>query len=321
MSLQLPQTWEYRLLNWAEEALRSDVPAPAINADAQALDAAYHQCDVITRTHSRTFYMASGLLPPEKRRAARALYAFCRVTDDIVDSPAPSDKRHTELMAWQRRVTVDHPPVNDPVALAWADTKARFNIPCGYANQLIDGVARDLNHVRYDNFSDLAAYSYGVASTVGLMAMHIIGFSGEEALPYAVKLGVALQLTNILRDVAEDMRNGRIYLPADELAEFGIDEAYMQRGVVDDRWRHFMRFQIERNRKLYAESLPGISLLESNGRFAIAAAAELYQAILTDIENHDYQVFNRRAHIGTIGKVRRLPGIWLRSRTATLPAS
>jgi len=318
MSLQLPQSWEYRLISWAEEALRSDVPTPAINADAQALDAAYHQCDVITRTHSRTFYMASGLLPVEKRRAARALYAFCRVTDDIVDSPAPNATRQTELAAWQQRVTADRPAINDPVALAWADTKARFNIPSGYADQLIDGVARDLTQVRYDTFDDLAEYSYGVASTVGLMAMHIIGFAGEEALPYAVKLGVGLQVTNILRDVAEDMRNGRIYLPADELAAHGIDDAYMQAGVVDDRWRNFMRFQIERNRQLYKDSLPGIALLDPDGRFAIAAAAELYQAILTDIEQHDYQVFNRRAHIGMFGKLRRLPGIWMRSRRASI---
>jgi len=318
MSLQLPQTWEYRLLSWAEEALRSDVPTPAINADAQALDAAYHQCDVITRTHSRTFYMASGLLPEEKRRAARALYAFCRVTDDIVDSPAPTATRKSQLTAWQNRVTAEHPPAHDPVALAWADTKARFNIPGGYADQLIEGVASDLTQVRYDTFAGLAEYSYGVASTVGLMAMHIIGFAGEEALPYAVKLGVALQVTNILRDVAEDMRNGRIYLPADELAEYGIDEAYIRSGIVDDRWRDFMHFQIERNRKLYQESLPGIALLDSDGRFAIAAAAELYQAILTDIENHDYQVFNRRSHIGLLGKLRRLPGIWARSRRASI---
>ena len=318
MSLQLPQTWEYRLLAWAQEALRSQPPTPAITADTQVLDAAYHQCDLITRTHSRTFYMASGLLPLEKRRAARALYAYCRITDDIVDSLAPTEQRQMELDAWRHRTTIDHPPANDHVALAWADAKVRFNIPGGYAEQLIDGVARDLNQFRYETFADLAEYSYGVASTVGLMAMHIIGFTGEEALPYAVKLGVALQVTNILRDIAEDYENGRIYLPQDEMDAHGIGENYIQHGIVDDRWREFMRFQIDRNNKLYDESLQGIGLLDPDGKFAINAAAELYRAILTDIENHDYQVFTRRAHIGLMGKLTRLPGIWWRSQRTTI---
>jgi phytoene synthase len=204
------------------------------------------------------------------------------------------------------------------VALAWADARARYGIPVGYAEQLIDGVARDLTFKRYRTFDELAAYSYGVASTVGLMAMHIIGYGGEQALPYAVKLGVALQVTNILRDVAEDYRAGRVYLPAEELEHFDLTDADLQRGRVDQRWRAFMRFQIERNRRLYAEALPGIAALQSEGRFAIAAAAELYRAILTDIEANDYDVFSRRAHISTKGKVARLPKIWWRSRTVTL---
>jgi len=146
------------------------------------------------------------------------------------------------------------------------------------------------------------------------MAMHIIGFEGPHAVPYAVKLGVALQLTNILRDVGEDWRAGRLYLPSDELAQFGLGEEDVAAGQVDDRWRAFMRFQIGRARRLYAEAMPGIRLLAADGRFAIAAAAELYRAILDDIEAHDYNVFARRAHIGALGKLRRLPGIWWRSR-------
>jgi phytoene synthase len=146
------------------------------------------------------------------------------------------------------------------------------------------------------------------------MTMHIVGFNGEGALPYAVKLGVALQLTNILRDVREDWDASRVYLPQDELHAFGLTEDDLARGAVDDRWRDFMRFQIARNRRLYAEAQPGIALLDPDGRFAIGAAAGLYEAILDDIEAHDYDVFTRRARLTAWQKLRKLPGIWWRAR-------
>ncbi len=320
MTVQLQQyAWETTLLGWAQNARDSHVPCERVRADSELLEAAYHHCEAITNIHSRTFFLASALLPPEKRRAARALYAFCRVTDDLVDRAAGSlEDTLAELGAWRERTLDPHPPADQPVALAWADARARYGIPVGYAEQLIDGVARDLTIKRYRTFDELAAYSYGVASTVGLMAMHIIGYGGEHALPYAVKLGVALQITNILRDVAEDYRVGRVYLPAEELEHFGLSEVDIQTGRVDDRWRAFMQFQIDRNRRLYDEALPGIAALKNEGRFAIAAAAELYRAILTDIEANDYDVFSRRAHISTTGKVARLPKIWWRSRMVTL---
>jgi 15-cis-phytoene synthase len=218
------------------------------------------------------------------------------------------------LNAWRRTALAPAPPASDLVAVAWADTRARYSIPLRYAQQLIEGVGRDLCRRRYRTFEDVAAYAYGVASTVGLMSMHIIGFSGERAIPYAIALGVALQLTNILRDVGEDWRAGRLYLPTDELAIFRLTEADLDMGQVDDRWRAFLRFQIERNRRLYAEADPGIALLDRDGRFAVAAASGLYRAILGDIEAHDYDVFARRAHVGPLGKARKLPGIWWRNR-------
>ncbi|MGL4649081.1 MAG: phytoene/squalene synthase family protein, partial [Caldilineaceae bacterium] len=172
-------------------------------------------------------------------------------------------------------------------------------------------------------FDDLAGYSYGVASTVGLMSMHIIGYSGAEAVPYAIKLGVALQMTNILRDVGEDWRNGRLYLPQEELQSFGVSEDEVAEGVrcgkVTRQWQAFMQFQIARNRRLYAEAWPGIGMLANDGRFAIAAAADLYRAILTDIERSNYNNFTRRAHVGTAGKLGMLPAIWWRSRRPRAP--
>jgi phytoene synthase len=217
------------------------------------------------------------------------------------------------LNAWRDDLLEANTWPKDPVAMAWADTRARYHIPWQYAEQLIGGVAEDLTKTRYQTFDELAEYSYGVASTVGLMAMHIIGFESDQAIPYAVKLGVALQITNILRDVAEDWRNGRVYLPAEELAAFNLSEVDLDAGIVDERWRTFMRFQVDRNRRLYVEALPGVALLDRDGRFAIGAAAELYRGILDDIEARDYDVFSHRAVVSTAGKMRRLPGIWWRA--------
>ncbi len=314
MTLQIQHSWEYRLVTWAQEALQSQTTCHRTPPDRFVLEAAHAQCDAITRHHSRTFFMASALLPEEKKRATRALYAFCRITDDIVDSTESTEVRLAKLTSWKHQIMSERPPANDLIALAWADARVRYNIPSGYAEQLIEGVTRDLNQTRYDTFEELADYAYGVASTVGLMAMHIVGFSGEEALPYAVKLGVALQITNILRDIAEDFQAGRLYLPQVELQQFNLTEADLRRGQVNDRWRAFMRFQIARNHQLYTESIQGISKLDGDGRFAIAAAAELYRAILFDIERNDYDVFTRRAHVGLTSKLSRLPGIWLKSR-------
>lgn len=312
MTLQI-HTWEHQLLSLAYEALPPASPTPAAGSYDQALLAqAYAHCEALTSRHSRSFYIASALLPAEQRRAVRALYAFCRISDDIVDNA--STKAKADLQRWRRRVLASQVDDNDPVLLAWTDTRHRFRIPQRYAEQLIDGVARDLDQVRYDTFADLATYAYGVASTVGLMSMHIIGFAGPEAIPYAVKLGVALQLTNILRDIGEDWRAGRLYLPREELEDFRLSDMTIGSGRVDDRWRAFMRFQIERNRRLYAEASPGVALLNPAGRMAIMAAARLYEAILSDIEQHDYDVFKRRAHVNGWGKLRRMPGIWWESQ-------
>jgi phytoene synthase len=312
MTIQM-RSWEHRLLSLAYEAHQA-VPFSAgqTQVDGQWLDRAYDFCTELTAKHSRSFYLASSLLPSEKQRAIRALYAFCRISDDIVDdSVNPSE---ATLAAWREHILSTHSSQDNLVALAWADTRLKYNIPTRYAEQLIDGVARDFDQSRYNTFEELTTYAYGVASTVGLMSMHIIGFTGPEAIPYAVKLGVALQLTNILRDVGEDFRAGRVYLPQEELDLFGITEDDLAAKRVDDRWRAFMRYQIRRNRQLYAEAWPGIAMLDSGGRLAIAAAAQFYQGILIDIEKHDYDVFNRRAFVSAWGKLRKLPGIWWRTR-------
>jgi len=305
--------WEQPLVEQAQAALNSSGSFRAhILSDTQ-LRQAYKACEQIIRWHSRSFYLASMLLPSPKRQAVRALYALCRVADDIVDMPRGDPK--AELARWRQIIHADPPPDSEPIALAWADTRIRYRIPTTYVEQFFDALSRDLQQTRYETFVELAGYCYGVASTVGLMSMHIIGFSDPEIIPYAIRLGIALQLTNILRDVGEDWRRQRLYLPREELRTFRLTEDDIAMGRVDGRWRDFMRFQIVRVRRLYAEALPGVMGLNPDGRLAIAAAAELYRGILEDIEAHDYDVFRRRAHLSFGAMLARLPRIWWRVRT------
>jgi phytoene synthase len=313
--MQANANWESQLLD-----LAGHTPHPATRpffsywaGDAQ-LHQAYRQAARITKAHSKSFFLASTLLPEEKRAAVHALYAFCRTVDDIVDEVGSKRDRDLELDYWRRIVQTASAPTDDPVALSWADTLTRYHIPSHYALQLIDGVARDLIQTRYQTFEDLATYCYGVASTVGLMSMYIIGFENTQAIPYAIKLGVALQMTNILRDVGEDHRNRRLYLPRDELAFHGVRESEIANGQVTDRWRQFMRFQIERTRQLYEESWDGIRMLQPEGRLAISAASAFYGGILDDIEKHDYDVFTRRAGLGAFAKIGRVPALWWKLR-------
>ncbi|HET9914581.1 MAG TPA: phytoene/squalene synthase family protein [Anaerolineales bacterium] len=309
--MQVQANWENQLLD-----LAGSVPHPRTRpffsywAGDASLRKAYKQADKITSQHSKSFYFASGLLPEEKRSAVRALYAFCRTVDDIVDESSDA-KRDSQLDYWRTMVETASFADHDRVAAAWADTLARYHIPRHYALQLIDGVARDLSQSRYQTFDELATYCYGVASTVGLMSMWIVGFTSQEAVPYAIKLGVALQMTNILRDVGEDYRNGRLYLPREELAFHGIQESNIAEGRITDNWRQFMKFQIDRTRQLYAGSWAGLKMLEREGQLAVGAASVFYQGILDDIEKHDYDVFTRRASLSAWGKVRRIPGLML----------
>ena len=311
--MQVQANWENQLLALAGQVQHpSSRPFFSYWAGDASLQKAYKQAEIITAEHSKSFHFASGLLPEEKRSAVRALYAFCRTVDDIVDEVELKKDRDFELNYWREIVQTASFPTDDLVAAAWADTLTRYHIPRHYALQLIDGVARDLSQTRYQTFDDLATYCYGVASTVGLMSMYIIGFKSHEAVPYAIKLGVALQMTNILRDVGEDYRNGRLYLPREELTFYGIREQDIAEGRVTDNWRQFMKFQIERTRQLYEESWAGVKMLEREGQLAIGAASVFYQGILDDIEKHDYDVFSRRASLSALGKVSRIPALWLK---------
>jgi phytoene synthase len=270
-------------------------------------DSAYRQCEEIARQHGRTFYFASRWLPAAQRRAILATYAWCRIADDIVDA-APdrgADRSLASLMNWQRQLGAP----TDPVALAFAASRKRFAIPIEPVLDLLTGVRMDLDTFRYVNWSELHTYCYRVAGTVGLMVAPILGCRDQAALVHAAELGIAMQLTNILRDVGEDAQLGRLYLPLDEIARFGCDPDSILAGTPGQGFRELMQFQIARARSLYASARHGVPALDSYGRFTTLLAGDLYARILNRIEAVDYDVFQSRAHCSTTRKLFALPGI------------
>ena len=286
--------------------------AQPVERPVYSLHEAYRECVSITRINSRSFYLSTQLLKPEKRLAIRALYAFCRTSDDIVDTN--EDQATSALARWVAEVHAPYALPDNPVLLAWNDTVDRYHVPQMLVDELLAGIAMDLTVNRYATFDELWLYCYRVASVVGLISMHIIGYS-EGAAQYAVKLGVALQLTNILRDIGEDARRGRIYLPLEDLERFGLTDSDIFAGQRDDRFRALMRFEIERAHALYEESWPGIALLSEDGRLAIGAASEIYRGILDKIVANDFDVFDRRAYVPLAEKLLILWRVWRRVRS------
>lgn len=272
---------------------------------------AYAECERIIRHHSKSFFFSSQFLDPEIRRAVRALYAFCRKTDDTVDL-ATSDPAHA-LAIWVQQARAPYPANDDPVLLAWHDTRTRYNLHPNLVDELLAGVAMDLSVNRYASFADLWLYCYRVASVVGLLVMGITGHR-PGAEPYAIKLGVALQMTNILRDVGEDARRGRVYLPHEDLERFGLSSDEILAGVYDERFKALMQFEVARTHRLYDESWPGIALLPANSRFAIGAASWIYRGILDKLAANGYDAHTRRAYLTMREKMTRLPRIWLATR-------
>ncbi len=272
-----------------------------------ATAAAYAECERIIRRHSKSFYFSSWFFPREVRRAVWALYAFCRATDDTVDTP--SDDPARALASWVQQARASRPAPHNPVLVAWHDTRTRYDLNPDLVDELLAGVAMDLTIHRYETFADLWLYCYRVASVVGLLVIGITGHA-PGAEPYAIKLGVALQLTNILRDVGEDASRGRVYLPQEDLARFGLCADDILAGVYDERFKALMRFQAERAHSLYDESWEGIGLLPRESRFAVAAAGRIYRGILDRLRANDYDAYSRRAHLTLGQKIARLPRIW-----------
>ncbi|WP_254567119.1 15-cis-phytoene synthase CrtB [Oscillatoria sp. HE19RPO] len=292
-----------------------------------SLDDAYELCRQITAKYARTFYLGTLLMPEAKRRAIWAIYAWCRRTDELVDGPGARFTTPETLDLWEgylESIFAGTPLEDTDVAMV--DTVERFSLDIQPFRDMISGQRMDLYRSRYQTFEDLELYCYRVAGTVGLMSLPVMGIApvvrsspwetSEPSDPSAeaVALGIANQLTNILRDVGEDARRGRIYLPLEELALFDYTEEDLLNGVVDERWQQLMRFQIQRARKFYVKAEKGILALNPDARWPVWSATMLYSQILDAIERNEYDVFRQRAVVPRFRKMISLPLAWLRAQ-------
>lgn len=289
--------------------------------DAETLTLAYQYCSKVSWKHAKTFYFAAHFLPAQKRASVHAVYALCRYVDDLVDRSEESRQSLTKekiaalLDQWRSDLDLCYSGmiVDHPIMIAWHDMLQRYRIPKSLPLELIDGVCMDLQVSRYQTFDDLYVYCYKVASVVGLMTSEIFGYSNKDALDYAVKLGIAMQLTNILRDIGEDACKDRIYLPLEDLKRFDYSEQDIFNRVIDTRFKALMQFQIERARRYYTEADAGIDLLSKDSQLAVHVSRVNYSKILDRIEKNHYDVFSRRAFVSLTGKLVSLPYLWLRT--------
>ena len=267
-----------------------------------SLERSYARAERTTAVWARSFHFASRFLPREKRRAVFALYDYCRHADNLVDLRGERSKHQAreDLAALALMVRALHAgrALVGERWLALGDTFRRFAVPLDPLVELLDGLAMDLDEVAYPDFATLQRYCRLVAGGVGLMLGPVLGATSDRFREPGIGLGIAMQLTNVLRDVAEDLEAGRVYLPADELARFGVDRAVLERRVVTSEFRAFMRFQITRARRLFAEADPVVSLFPQDGsRLTVRLLQRTYAGILDGIERLGYDVFRARAYV------------------------
>ena len=278
-----------------------------------ATQAAYAHCRDITRARAKNFYYAFRTLPAPKRRAIYAAYAFCRLCDDIADGDAPVEEKRAALRETRARLRGENGGLPDPVFDALGHAIAAYSIPVSLFEEVVDGVEMDLVKARYDTFEDLREYCFGVASAVGLISVEVFGYEDEAAKEYAIDLGIAMQLTNIMRDLKEDAERGRIYLPLDELEAFGYSQQQLMDGVVNDEFRKLMRFQAERARGYFASGSRLMPLLGPRARACPGVLAAVYGALLDSIESAGYDVFERRIALSTRRKLFIMAKTWAAS--------
>lgn len=299
---------------------------------------AYEECERITALYAKTFYLGTSFLDPAKRKAVWAVYTWCRRTDDLVDGPRVvqrSGSLRDVLAGWRMRLDAifaagrgapegeEVPSPRDALDLALVDVIVRYpDMDVTPFADMIDGMIMDVEMDRFATWDELHLYCYRVAGTVGLMTLPIMGSVDgtraglRAAAEPALALGVALQLTNILRDVGEDRLRGRIYLPLEDLKRFGYSEADLLAGVLDDRYRALMKFQIARARAYFAKAEAGIELLSEDARLPVRASLDMYAGILEVLELNGYDNFKRRAFVSKWGKLATLPGSWARIQPA-----
>nr|QNT09918.1 phytoene synthase 1 [Solanum chilense] len=300
-----------------ELEVKPDIPIPG---SLGLLSEAYDRCGEVCAEYAKTFNLGTMLMTPERRRAIWAIYVWCRRTDELVDGPNASYITPAALDRWENRLEdVFNGRPFDMLDGALSDTVSNFPVDIQPFRDMIEGMRMDLRKSRYKNFDELYLYCYYVAGTVGLMSVPIMGIAPESKATTesvynaALALGIANQLTNILRDVGEDARRGRVYLPQDELAQAGLSDEDIFAGRVTDKWRIFMKKQIHRARKFFDEAEKGVTELSSASRFPVWASLVLYRKILDEIEDNDYNNFTKRAYVSKSKKLIALPIAYAKS--------
>jgi len=273
----------------------------------------------MTAYFSKSFYFAAKMLPKERRWATFALYGFCRYADNLIDNPRKRTQEEIlfevsylekELLIANRTGESEHPIIGPFIMVA-----KKYDIPIRYPLELLEGVKMDIRKTRYETFEDLYLFCYRVAAVVGLMMTHVLGYKDTEAFQYAEKLGVAMQLTNIIRDIKEDKDMGRIYFPAEELRRFNISAADIMNEKMTSELTQFIRFQIQRADHYYMEAEKGIKMLIPESQFAIYAASKIYQGILFKIEARNYNPFEGRVFVPQLKKIQIIVKEILRTRS------
>ena len=282
------------------------------------LEIAYDYCQRVARKQAKNFYYAFRTLPTSKRRAIYATYAFCRMCDDIADEDMPIDEKRRQFSETRNLLTeslrrTGSEVGNDalpPEFAALSDATAAFGIPHHYYTQVIEGVESDLVKTRFENFEELKAYCYQVASVVGLICIEVFGYEDEAAREYAIDMGIAMQLTNILRDIKEDAERDRIYIPLDEMARFGYSEDDLKQGIIDERFRSLMALQVNRARDYYQRSQKLFPLIDAGARACPKVLHHAYRSILDRIDAQGYDVFSQRIGLSTFDKLMITGRLW-----------
>lgn len=270
----------------------------------------------IAKNSKSSFYYAFNLLPEDKRDAMNTVYAFCRQTDDIIDEGNESleikyQKLHRWRLEFQKSLTgqSDFPLLNKLIRII-----SKFNIPLDPFYDLIKGMEMDLQKNRYLTFDDLQLYCYRVASTVGLMCIEIFGYKHKTTKDFAVNLGIALQLTNILRDIKKDLEKGRIYLPKEDMAKFNYSEDELVRYVYNENFRDLMAYEVHRAKTYFDAATSCLNLDDKRAMFAARAMQHIYYKMLNKIIDADYDVFNKNIKVSKIQKVGIAIGVWAKYR-------
>ena len=268
-------------------------------------------CQEKTARSGTSFYYSFLFLPPERRRAITALYAFCREVDDVVDEVTDPALARTKLAWWRTEIgaTFTGTPQH-PVALALRPVVTAYRLPEEHFQTVIDGMAMDLERNRYLDFAELERYCHCVAGVVGLMSAEIFGYVNPATRQYARDLGIAFQLTNIIRDVGEDARRGRIYLPQDELAAHGVTATDVLKGQTSDAMTGLVKDQLVRARRWYARALEALPAEDRKAQRSGIVMASIYRALLEEIERDGYRVLDRRIALTPLRK------LWIAWNTA-----